>query len=363
MPPAILGQRFESRAESAWHNLGNVFPETEHVTIEEATDRVAGDILFKKAPLFYFDNDAAKAVRLDDRFVVLRKPTPDDPEMRQIGTVGKNWKVQQYPDYAKAMNSLSDDYPVETAGVLGVGEHMFMALRGPDMGLKGPGGFEDPIRNYFVVELNQSPGNSHHVLHTPVRVVCSNTLSMAKGQANINIRVPHTGDPARTIKFVADIVGKFRQREEKSREIFEAFMGRVLNPDEFAQIVARTFPRPTKPRKVRMLDSMSDDQRAALMADAKQRLQLESYIAAEESWKVGIERTDRLRKVMRDLAERFNDQHPAVANTAWMAYNAATELADWREGREQSIGSSVLFGARMQEKVRAFDSCLELVKN
>jgi hypothetical protein len=50
-----------------------------------------------------------------------------------------------------------------------------------------------------------------------------------------------------------------------------------------------------------------------------------------------------------------------LRGTVWAAYNAVTEVSDWREGR--NADESALFGSRAQEKSRAFNAAYALVKS
>jgi hypothetical protein len=222
------------------------------------------------------------------------------------------------------------------------------------------GGYSEEIQNYFIADLHNAPGNGHTIVYSPVRVVCFNTLTMAKSRSNFKIKIPHTGDPGAIMNFIANTVGHFDKHQADTKALFEQMMATPIKADDFAGIVAKTFPYPKKPGKVRFLEGLKSDQRAAILQDAKQRAVLTDFIGAEDDYKVAIKRADTLRELTRELAQKFNDEHPAVANTVWMAYQATTENSDWREGREnEDIGKSVLFGLRSREKVRAFDACVK----
>lgn len=362
MSANILGQRFTAREKPGWHRIGRTFDVDDHVTVKDAILEVGGDLEFTSAPLYYLDHATGKSKRVESTKIILRKPTVDDDRTREIGVTGGNWDLRQYRDYAEALSSMSEEYPLETAGVLGMGEHLFFSLRGPEFGVDGPGGFKDEVKNYFIGEFWQKPGNSHRFMHSPVRAECENTLSMAARAANINVAIPHVGDPTATMKFIAFIASRFQDHITRTKEVFDAMAHRSITPDEFAQIVARTFPRPPVPRRVQMLRDMDPTTRSAMLADVKQSILLDRYVSDEEAYVVRTERVDRLRATMRKLAQDFNADHPKVANTVWMAYNAATELADWRESREKNPDESVLFGARAKEKIRAYTACASLVK-
>jgi len=172
MAHRIFGSRFVSRKLKAWHNLGRVFDENDRVSIVDAVGEVTGGVTIEARPLFYTVGEGDTAQSLEARdgngkplAAVVRRPTPEDAEWRFFGTVSGNWTVEQFPAYAQALNALSDDFPVETCGLLSEGRTLFLALRGDGHDVGGT----DPVENYFVVEISQDPGKAHGILYTPAR--------------------------------------------------------------------------------------------------------------------------------------------------------------------------------------------------
>jgi hypothetical protein len=64
-----------------------------------------------------------------------------------------------------------------------------------------------------------------------------------------------------------------------------------------------------------------------------------------------------LREAAKERFEAFDP--PRLRGTVWAAYNAVTEVADWREGR--NADESALFGGRAKEKSRAYAAAMELI--
>ena len=211
----IFGSRFYSRQVAAWHGLGETFPLDEHVSAVDAVGRVAAGVEIDAVPLsFVYDGE----VHETEQRAIIRKPTADDPEPRVFGVATDGWHVAQYLDYARALDPLSETYPVETCGLLKQGQTLFLALRGSSFAVR----HVDEIENYFVAVLSQEPGKGHRILFTPRRVVCRNTLSLGIRQATINLRVPHTGDPTQMVAFAAQLVAEMKQATEKVAAYFEA---------------------------------------------------------------------------------------------------------------------------------------------
>ena len=86
-----------------------------------------------------------------------------------------------------------------------------------------------------------------------------------------------------------------------------------------------------------------------LDSDLKQTITAIWGIEAHEK---RIEVQNALRENAVILYDKFSDEHPAFGNTAYAAYNAVTELADWRDGNKLRH-MSCLAGSRSQEKLRA----------
>ncbi len=347
----IFGERFYSRQKAAWHRLGETFDLDADVSVTDAVGKTAAGIEIDAVPLKYvYEGEAHET----EQRAIIRKPTTDDPEPRVFGFASENWHVAQYLDYAKALDPLSETFPVETCGVLRDGETLFLALRGDSFAVQSV----DEIENYFVCVLSQVPGKGHRLLFTPRRVVCQNTLSLGIRQATINLRIPHTGDPTRMVAFAAQLVTEMTRATEKVEAYFEAMAKVKVGEEGLDKLLRAAFPEPPVPAKVRLWQNLSPQQ-IAVMKESRLNSAILDAERAMESWVVASDRVLKIRGGARVLYQKFNDEHPAFAGSVWAAYNACTETSDWRKGRG-NVAESVLFGPRSQEKVRAFKAALEL---
>lgn len=347
----IFGNRFYSRQKAAWHRLGETFDLDDEVSVVDAVGKTAVGVEIDAAPLKYvYEGEAYQT----DQRAIIRKPTHDDPEPRVFGIASENWTVAQYLDYAKALDPLSEAFPVETCGVLKGGETLFLSLRGDAFAVQSV----DEIENYFVCVLSQVPGKGHRVLFTPRRVVCQNTLSLGIRQATINLRIPHTGDPTGTVAFAAQLVTEMTRATEKVQAYFEAMSKTPVGEEGLDRILKEAFPEPAMPAKVRLFQNLTPQQ-LGVMKNSSLNQAIMDAEAAMESWVTSTDRVRQIRDGARVLYSKFNDEHPQFARTVWAAYNAATETSDWREGRGD-VDHSVVFGPRAQEKVRAFRAAIEL---
>lgn len=348
----IFGNRFYSRQKAAWHRLGETFALDEEVTVVDAVSKTAVGIEIDAVPLKYVYQ--GEAYETDQR-AIIRKPTTEDPEPRVFGIATENWHVAQYLDYARALDPLSETFPVETCGILKNGETLFLALRGESFAVRDV----DEIENYFVCVLNQVPGKGHRILFTPRRVVCRNTLNLGIRQATINLRVPHTGDPTQMVAFAAQLVTEMTRATDKVAAYFEAMSKTPVGEDGLEKLLKAAFPEPPVPAKVRLWQNLSPQQ-VAVMKESKLNAAILDAERAMEAWVTASDRVLKIRDGAKVLYRKFNDEHPQFAGTVWAAYNSATETSDWREGRG-NVDYSAVFGPRAQEKVRAFKAALELV--
>jgi hypothetical protein len=346
-----MGDRFLSRERPAWHGLGVLFPEDEVLAASEAVKRVAGDVKVVTCPVSYELDGAARAAK--DKVAVVRRPTADSPEPELFGVVGGKWRAEPYHEMARALDKLAETYRVETAGLLRGGRLCFLGLKGSGWDVAG-----DAMESYFVTNLSLEPGTGHRVMHTPVRVVCWNTNNAALGSASINLSIPHNADAKQQLGIAGDLVARFAEAQAKTKEVCEAFAAREVTVGEAERVFAAAYPEPRVPKKIEMLRGALGTEGAELFKGQLSPAALQSVLAAEDNYEKAVARSRDLRVAVR---ERYHEFDPArLRGTAWAAYNAVTEVADWREGPRAAESS--MWGTRSREKSRAFAEALGLVE-
>lgn len=351
MGHGILGKRIILRGEPGWHSIGRVFSLEDFVTIPEAINEVAGDIEIVKIPLQYeVDGNMVES----GWSAIVRKPTHDDGEYINFGAASNSWNFSTYQEYGKALSGLSDRYPVETCGVLHRGARLFIALRSEDFAVLG----KDEIKNYYVIDLSTRPGQANRVVYTPVRTVCANTLSLGIRRSSINVSIPHVKSADDLLLYAAQVISEVAKAKDDVKEVFDLMAStRLFGTSAFNSILNAAFPRPAKPLKLRLLEKIPVNQLAELGEDDELLQRVNSF---EEEYARRCERVNQIRDAVWERYDIFNQDHPEFSETVWAAYQACTEVSDWREGRG-GIGESVLFGARSKEKIRAFQACREFI--
>jgi hypothetical protein len=352
MAHRIMGERFISRSQPAWHNIAKrIFSADESITPREAMVEVAGDLEFTRSPLFYTVDD--REYRAENKTAIIRKPTMDDPKPLLLGITSEAWVASSYPELAAALDGLGSAYKVETAGVLEDGGLAFLCLRAEDWAVRG-----DAMRSYFAANFSLTPGVGHKVFHSPVRVVCWNTNTMAEGQATINLSIPHSADAMQRIKLASRLVSQFHEMKDKAKGIFEAFADKQITSKDVDSILFAAFQLPQLPPTLRLLKQQLNETEAEVFKRALTPDLLIGLAKAQvEAWR-RIDSVMELRTVARERFEAFDP--PNLRGTVWAAYNAVTEVADWREGR--GADESALFGGRAKEKSRAYMAAMELVQ-
>lgn len=348
MAHQIIGERFVSRGIAAWHGIGEVFDKDVNLLASEAAKKIAGDVLVTCEPLHYTDPTGA-TVDSGHRAVV-RHPLPDDPEPQILGVVTDRWHQVSYVELAGALDELSKTYKVETAGLIDKGGLLFLAFRGPDWSVQG-----DEMRDYFLANLSHTVARGHEMLATPVRAVCANTNLLARERSTIQLSIPHSKAALDRIRLAGDLVAQFKRMSADMQAAFDALARRSVTVAEVRAIFDAAFPDPTLPADLRLFRSAL----AAAEQGALENLMGSRFAAiakAQQTYDSRVEAVQRLRDAAAERYDVFDP--PALRGTAWAAYNAVTEIADWREGRNAARAS--VWGGRAQEKTRAFAAAIAL---
>jgi hypothetical protein len=269
-----------------------------------------------------------------------------------LGITSEAWVAASYAQLAEALNDLSKSYKVETAGLLDDGGLAFLCFRAEDWAVRG-----DPMRSYFAANFSLTPGVGHRIFHRPVRVVCWNTNTMAQGQATINLSIPHSSDSIQRIQLATRLVSQFHEMKDKAKAIFEAFADKQVTAKDVDTILFAAFQLPVLPPKLRLIKQQLSETESETFKRALTPQMLIDLEKEQEQYDRQCEQALVLRQTARERFEAFEPTN--LRGTAWAAYNAVTEVADWREGR--GADESALFGGRAKEKSRAYSAVMELI--
>lgn len=283
---------FASLREPAWHGLGTVF--TEEVTPE------------KMLELAHLDNWNVRAVPLDTmlppqvsgvslpKSVIVRDnpfwtPESDFKKYDALGVVGNDYSILQNEELASFGNLLGAT--PETAGSLNNGKTVFVSYRLESDLVIDAAGANDVIHLYFLLYTSHDGSTKFVAATTPVRVVCQNTLNIAKRGMKPTFEISHSKNMdanVREAKKAMDLQVKYTTKFVETANVFHQT---PMDDNEFDAIIAAAYPQKENPAK-----------------------------ATVTRWN---EKRDTLFGLWNGKTQEN------IAGTAWAAFNALTEDHQW----------------------------------
>lgn len=194
------------KKERAWHNLGQVFDGA--MTVEQALKLSHADFKVELQPVVAMTPKLTEAMAgnsaeticdaILDAQVQGKKVTMRMDTFESLGVVSDCYGVVQNEDAFKFVDTLcsgelgNDHVPViETAGVLGHGERVFISAKFPEQVILDNNG-DDRVEMYVVFTTSHDGTAAVNCMVTPVRVVCNNTLNFAMRNNAGKISLRHT---------------------------------------------------------------------------------------------------------------------------------------------------------------------------
>jgi len=337
MPAEIFGERFFGFREPAWHRIGRVF--TEPISVSSAVKEAGLDYQVTTEPLYYGEN----FVPVPRKRAIVRGVTSDDPQDRVFGIAGENYCVISNEEIAKLIDPLAERWPLDTIGALGHGETIFVTLNAGEVEIGG-----EEVQQYFLLTDRKDGKGALTIAFVPLRVVCQNTLITGLRRSSVSVSVRHYLSVSDETRAWVDLVKLAEEAETEVVEVLRLMAQTELSALDIESVLESAYPLPAVTRRMSALGQFE-----TLLGgtDFAQKIEREKTV-----WKARFDRALKLRSSAREVLERFNDENPKLANSAWAVYNVIVELEDWREGREQSIEKSAIFGARADRKKRAFEA-------
>ena len=209
-----------------WQQLqfGRSF-EGKNVSVEDAIKQIGADFNVSKQPLIRVPQEVYDAIKNGTPIDTLNLSTANlitshaatvrDDHDFTLGVVGRDYGVVQNTkafEFIDFIKEVSGEAPiVETAGLLGNGERLFVSCKlGKDSYLNP----DDAVKNYVVFTNSHDGSGAVMAFFTPIRVICSNTLAMAiKGCPN-KVVFKHTKNVETRLDW---------EREENRKKALEVF--------------------------------------------------------------------------------------------------------------------------------------------
>ena len=197
------------KKERAWHQLGQVFDGP--MTVVEALQLSHADYKVELHPVFAMSPTIADHLswgnynqellqdEILDCIVPNKKVTMRMDTMKPLGIVSDSYGIVQNEDAFKFLDTLvtgqltdSGHAPViETAGVLGHGERVFITAKFPEQIILD-NKTDDRVEMYVVFTTSHDGTGAVNCMVTPTRVVCNNTLNFAMNHNAGKLSLRHT---------------------------------------------------------------------------------------------------------------------------------------------------------------------------
>src|ERR1041385_4014680 len=302
--------------ETPWHKLGTNL--NQPATAQEAIQAAGLDYKVKLKPVKTIVNRKHKIV--PNTFATVRTDTSE-----VLGVVGSRYEPIQNRDAFGFFDALvgSDEAMYQTAGVLGRGERIWILAKLPSYIKVG----KNDIVNKFLLLTNSHDGSAVvRAKLTPIRVVCSNTLSVALNGGEQEVRIRHTANAVEKLQDAHKLLGLTNNLYQQLDTIFNRMALRKITGKQLIDYVKALVPA---------------------NPDAKFQT-----------------RNQNIREAILELHE--SGQGAEISRgTLWGAYNAATEYADHVQSSRNPNKqlNSMWFGGGEKLKLRAFALAQKMLTN
>ena len=321
----IYNQKFISLRQPAWHNLGLVIED--EINAVQAGQKLGLPII------------TTRPIRTDDGIeipgwkCILGKEGDNAPV--PFSVVSNDYHEITHGEFLEAWDRATNAATIETIGLLGKGENLFVTTKLQPFDVKG-----DECDSYLLAANILTGKEADFARVTPVRVVCQNTLNLSASRCGDEFRVVHTGESIKQIEtWLTRIWRSASEKQAALKEAYTVLANSTPSVDSVIDVLESTYPLALKPNADERTNDGLDLLAAWQRGNARQIEHQQSVNHLFEGTAVGS-----------DLA--------AARGTAWGLWNAVVEYEDYSKPRRQATSS--LFGAGADRKQAAFDSLIKL---
>ena len=320
MSHEIYNNKFASFRKPAWHGLGEVF--TDPISAIGAADKLGLPVI-DTGKVYLSDGSVIPGFK-----AITGQEAGKDRQVFSI--VSTDYQEISHRDFVTAWDRATDSAPVETIGLLGKGERLFLSSVLPSFEVKG-----DECSNYLLAynPLNGIQAATGRI--TPVRVVCANTLAQSAVNFKTEFRVIHTSEAAKDIeKWIKRVWSLAVDQSATVKEAFDILAGKSVSDAQVKTVLESVYPiiGGTTP------EGAMDHSEAFVTYVKRIQLHRERILNLFQGEAVG--------------------QTKAFVGTAWGAWNSIVEYEDYNKSRRQA--ASVLVGAGAARKDLAFRTLIAL---
>ena len=286
--------------QDVWHQLGQRVVNA--ATAAEALKLASLDWEVCKRQNFALNPFSNKLEKMDSYSIIRAS------DGVQLGTVGADYTVKQNAemfDFVDTLLECNGGSHYDTAGALGKGERVWMAVRLPKADFSVMG--QDAHETYLVFISSHDGSMAHTVLLTSVRVVCQNTVNLALSSASQMVKVKHTKNGDSRLARVKELISGVQQTAQTLKAKFDTLAQRKMTHETTQQILERLFGKPE------------------LKADGK-------LTAA------GTRKDNILQQVLANYESNDQNAFPDFRGSAFNLLNAITEYADHQRDVRMTAG-------------------------
>jgi len=316
----IYREQFYSLRQPAWHNLGFVSQmEEDAITVSE---RLQIPQIYT-APIQTVDG----LVIPGHKAIIGKVGDEETP----FSVVSDGYQEMTHFDFIRAWDQSTKHTPVETMGLLGKGDTLFITTKLPGFDIKGV-----EHANYLMAYNPLTGKNSACMRQTPTRVVCQNTLNASVATAVREYKCHHLSKQA-------------SQMHTWISETWDTMQTMTQIMVESLTVLADV--RITDFQSKVALEQVYSDQERPVDANPTMMAQWEKYNASQS----------RHRDAIFGLfdGEGSGSEYDDVKGTAYGLFNSVVEYE--QHGRKFSRAQSFMFGAGERRVQKAFDVSLALV--
>lgn len=306
-----------------WHQLGTVTDRC--LTAEEAILTAHLDWEVEKVSLLADTGESYTEV--PEHFGTIRRLPGNIVQV--LGVVGNKYEVIQNSEAFQVLNDIAGQSGAhfETAGAIQQGKRVFVSMKMPET-LMLDSETED-IELYLLASTSHDGSQALTLAVTPVRVVCTNTLVMGLGTARRTFSIRHTNQARERMEQARRALGLTVRYSEQFAVQANAMLHYPYSRVEYIGLVDELNPQPHG-------------------EDITER-QMRNWETTRENM-IGMWSTD---------------TQAEVVGTAWGAWNAIVEYADWyapvkaKENKEDARAQRNLIGTNDSLKQKAYQLVLQ----
>jgi phage/plasmid-like protein (TIGR03299 family) len=329
----LFGERFYGNRIPAWHRLGIVSQQD-----ESAIDvlKQLGDYTIEKRPVFVTLNGQNQET---GDFALIRSATKEDQKEVNFGYCTKQYAVMQPKEIAEIFDD-SVKQPVETMGMLGSGEKLFLTWKLPDIDVKS----DDKVQTYGFVASGYDGkfGSSLSVVTT--RVVCQNTFNIAinegesqkyndTGKGKVWSGRHNSSNMKRDLSiWMEHVQEKALRKSEEIKESLEAMaLYSIGSTTQLADILFSVYNDP---------QPLPADYPSKLRDEKQEKIDMLAEKARNDRYLV---------------EELFNGAGTQIDNTMWGLFNSITEYENWGRMTKKPAEYSIVMGNRANTMAKAYN--------